>query len=137
MIPTPSIANAAAIPASHYSRAYLRHLIIAKEMLAATLLSIHNLQTLIALTGEIRQAILAGQFDEFAREFLAQLEPEELSDASRCSPARLDANPIQNPYDYSTIHPARPRPRSYRILTHLQLGASRHCSVSTGLGYPP
>ena len=66
---------------SHYSRAYLRHLTIAKEMLAATLLSIHNLQTLITLTGEIRQAILAGQFDEYSREFLAQLKPEERDDA--------------------------------------------------------
>jgi len=49
----------------HYSRAYLRHLIIAKEMLAATLLSIHNLYTLIHLANEMRQAIIAGRFDAF------------------------------------------------------------------------
>jgi queuine tRNA-ribosyltransferase len=57
----------------HYSRAYIRHLIIAKEMLAATLLSIHNLHTLINLTSEIRQAIIAGQFTSFAESFLDNL----------------------------------------------------------------
>jgi queuine tRNA-ribosyltransferase len=62
----------------HYSRAYLRHLIIAKEMLAATLLSIHNLHTLISLAGEIRQAILDGRFESFARQLLAQVEVAEM-----------------------------------------------------------
>ncbi|MFZ6027649.1 MAG: tRNA guanosine(34) transglycosylase Tgt [Chloroflexota bacterium] len=49
-----------------YTRAYLRHLIVAKEMLAATLLSIHNLYTLVRLAGEMRQAILEGRFAAFA-----------------------------------------------------------------------
>jgi queuine tRNA-ribosyltransferase len=64
----------------HYTRAYLRHLIIAREMLAATLLSIHNLYALISLSGKIRQAILADELDEFAREILAQIDQESLSD---------------------------------------------------------
>ena len=46
---------------SHFSRAYLRHLVVGREMLSATLLSIHNLRLLIDLTSEIRRAILAGQ----------------------------------------------------------------------------
>jgi queuine tRNA-ribosyltransferase len=50
----------------HFSRAYLRHLILAKEMLAATLLSIHNLYTLIDLVTNIRNSILNGQFDKFS-----------------------------------------------------------------------
>jgi queuine tRNA-ribosyltransferase len=53
----------------HFSRAYLRHLATAGEMLAATLLSIHNLHTLITLASDLRQAILAGQMREFADEF--------------------------------------------------------------------
>jgi queuine tRNA-ribosyltransferase len=52
-----------------FTRAYLRHLLLAKEMLAATLVSIHNVFTLIHLTKEIRQAILDGKFDEFAEKF--------------------------------------------------------------------
>jgi queuine tRNA-ribosyltransferase len=54
----------------HFSRAYIRHLIISKEMLAATLLSIHNLHTMISLAAEIRQSIMDGNFDQFASQFL-------------------------------------------------------------------
>lgn len=57
-----------------FSRAYLRHLIIAKEMLSATLISIHNLHTLLHLTEVIRSAITAGEFEEFAHKFLVELE---------------------------------------------------------------
>jgi queuine tRNA-ribosyltransferase len=78
--PNPIDTDCACYTCRHYSRAYLRHLIIAKEMLAATLLSIHNLHTLISLAGKIRQAILADQFDRFARELLAQIGSEELND---------------------------------------------------------
>lgn len=62
---------------THFSRAYLRHLIIAKEMLSATLLSIHNLHTLIQLCADMRSAILAGQFEQFTQTwFQKQLETE-------------------------------------------------------------
>jgi queuine tRNA-ribosyltransferase len=61
----------------HYSRAYLRHLIAAREMLSATLLSIHNIHTLITITREIRQAILERQFQAYASEFLKKLEREK------------------------------------------------------------
>jgi queuine tRNA-ribosyltransferase len=47
-----------------FTRAYIRHLVIAKEILAGTLLSIHNLQTLVDLVKEIRGMILAGIFEE-------------------------------------------------------------------------
>ena len=53
----------------HFSRAYIRHLIISKEMLSATLLSIHNLHTMISLAAEIRQSILVGNFEQFASQF--------------------------------------------------------------------
>lgn len=53
----------------HFSRAYLRHLVVAGEMLASTLLSIHNLHTLISLTQDLRQSILEGNSEQFAREF--------------------------------------------------------------------
>jgi queuine tRNA-ribosyltransferase len=57
-----------------FTRAYLRHLINAREMLSATLLSIHNLHTLVNLAREMRRAVLAGKFEVFAREFLAAAE---------------------------------------------------------------
>ncbi len=43
-----------------FTRAYLRHLIVAKELLAGTLLSIHNLHALIQLVKDIRISILDG-----------------------------------------------------------------------------
>jgi queuine tRNA-ribosyltransferase len=46
-----------------FSRAYLRHLIAAKELLAGTLLSIHNLHALIQLVKDIRVAIMDGSFE--------------------------------------------------------------------------
>jgi queuine tRNA-ribosyltransferase len=53
----------------HFSRAYLRHLILAKEMLAATLLSIHNLYILMALVMDIRNSIINGQFDNLSQKY--------------------------------------------------------------------
>ncbi len=53
----------------HYSRAYIRHLINAGEMLGAELLSIHNLRFLINLAEKTRKAILGDYFPEFLAEF--------------------------------------------------------------------
>jgi queuine tRNA-ribosyltransferase len=53
----------------NFTRSYLRHLIVAKEILASTLLSIHNLHTLIQMTKEMRQAIILGCFDTFVKDF--------------------------------------------------------------------
>ncbi len=57
-----------------FTRAYLRHLIVAKEMLASTLISIHNLFTLVELAKDARRAILEGRFAIFAAEILSQME---------------------------------------------------------------
>jgi len=46
-----------------FTRAYIRHLINAKELLAGTLLSIHNLRALIRLMEEMRSCIIDGTFE--------------------------------------------------------------------------
>ena len=46
----------------HYTRAYVRHLIHAQEMLGLEILSIHNLAFYLWLVGEARHHILAGDF---------------------------------------------------------------------------
>jgi queuine tRNA-ribosyltransferase len=51
----------------HFSRAYLCHLIRAKELLGYTLLSIHNIAELLTFTGKMRAAILSGNFTEHWR----------------------------------------------------------------------
>ena len=55
---------------ANYSRAYLAHLFHGKEILAATLASIHNLYFIINLVKKIRQSILDDNFFEFKKEFL-------------------------------------------------------------------
>ncbi len=49
-----------------FTRAYVRHLVLQKEMLGAQLLSQHNLRVLIRLTEDARAAIRAGRFASFA-----------------------------------------------------------------------
>ncbi len=58
----------------------MRHLIVAQEMLAATLLSIHNLQTLISLINDLRAAIIAGRLDLFVEEFRANYQKHRPSE---------------------------------------------------------
>jgi queuine tRNA-ribosyltransferase len=53
----------------NFSRAYIRHLIIAKEMLAATLLSIHNLYTMLSLIRDARAAICNNSYEDFRAAF--------------------------------------------------------------------
>jgi len=54
----------------HFSRAYLRHLFVAKETLGGTLVSIHNLYTLLELVRRCRKAIVEGNFENFSHQFL-------------------------------------------------------------------
>jgi queuine tRNA-ribosyltransferase len=57
-----------------YSRAYLRHLIISKEMLGAQIASIHNLAFYLWLTGEARRHIIAGDFKNWKNDMIHQLK---------------------------------------------------------------
>jgi queuine tRNA-ribosyltransferase len=53
----------------HFSRAYLRHLFVAGEMTAATLLTVHNLYFYLDLMRRIREAICFGTFEKLRQEF--------------------------------------------------------------------
>ncbi|GAA4284578.1 tRNA guanosine(34) transglycosylase Tgt [Brevibacterium daeguense] len=56
----------------NFSRAYLRHLFKAKEMLFSTLCTIHNEYFIVNLVAEIRQSILDGRFRELEAEVLGR-----------------------------------------------------------------
>jgi queuine tRNA-ribosyltransferase len=51
----------------NYSRAYLRHLFQAGEILFASLATRHNIRRYLDIMGEIRQSILLGQFPEYLK----------------------------------------------------------------------
>jgi queuine tRNA-ribosyltransferase len=55
---------------TNFSRAYLRHLVKAKELLAHYLLSVHNIRFLIRLVAALRAAILDDTLDEYVDNFL-------------------------------------------------------------------
>ena len=54
---------------THFTRAYVRHLAQASEILGAVLLSMHNVHLLLTLTREMRAAIRDGRFEAYAEAF--------------------------------------------------------------------
>ena len=63
----------------NFSRAYIRHLVRSKELLAHILLSIHNLHFLVQLTKNLRAAILESPaaFDAYCKQFLTNYRQGE------------------------------------------------------------
>jgi queuine tRNA-ribosyltransferase len=55
----------------HFSRAYLRHLYLAREILAHRLNTIHNLHFYLNLVKNMRMAIIKGYFEQFRKDFHA------------------------------------------------------------------
>lgn len=71
---SPVDANSPCFATSQYSRAYLRHLFVAGEILGMTLASIHNLAFYLELVKEARKQILAGTFSTWKTGMVNQLK---------------------------------------------------------------
>ena len=56
----------------NYSRAYIHHLLKAKEFLAGTLCTMHNVEFMVRLVDNIRSAIDNGYYEAFRDEFLGR-----------------------------------------------------------------
>jgi tRNA-guanine family transglycosylase len=56
----------------HYTQAYIHHLVKARELLASTLLTIHNEHFVVGLVAKIRQAIIDGTYYQLKDEFFAR-----------------------------------------------------------------
>ncbi len=63
-----------------YARAYLRHLYQTGEMLAAMLISHHNLAFFLDTMRKVRDSIKLGKFSRFRKEFLEKMRENESSD---------------------------------------------------------
>jgi queuine tRNA-ribosyltransferase len=59
----------------NYSRAYLRHLLQAEELLVLRLVSLHNLTFMNDVCKMIRRAIEGGRFSEAKTEFFSSYAP--------------------------------------------------------------
>lgn len=65
--------NGTAYVDHQYSKAYLRHLIVCNEYLAAQIASVHNLAFYMWLVGEARKQILAGTFVDWKNKMVKQM----------------------------------------------------------------
>lgn len=68
--PGPVEAGCTCYCCQHFSRAYLRHLVVTKELLGHYLLSLHNVHFLIEHVRRMREAILNGTLRDYTTEFL-------------------------------------------------------------------
>lgn len=80
--PAPIDPTCACYTCQNFSRAYIRHLVMAKEMLAATLLSIHNIHTLLELMRDLRHSIFEGTLEDFAAAFFEARESTKVKSGS-------------------------------------------------------
>jgi len=62
---------------AQFTRAYIRHLVKAEEILGLRLISLHNLHFYIGLARRAREAIIEGRFDAFRREAVPRLTRTE------------------------------------------------------------
>jgi len=69
-----------------FSRAYLRHLFLARELLAYRLLSLHNLTFYLGLMAAMRRAVADGAFAPFRSRFLDRYSIESVGGSDPTSP---------------------------------------------------
>jgi queuine tRNA-ribosyltransferase len=69
----------------HYSRAYLRHLYLAQEILAMRLNTVHNLHFYLDFMGQLRQAIAEERLKDWVKTCYAEWDLEE-SDTGQPDP---------------------------------------------------
>lgn len=62
---------------ANFSRAYLRHLVKAEEILGLRLITLHNLHFYLGLMAKVRAVLQAGTFAEFRREFVGGYKPHQ------------------------------------------------------------
>ncbi|OJD13367.1 hypothetical protein AJ78_06179 [Emergomyces pasteurianus Ep9510] len=108
-----------------FSRAYIRHLLHAKEMLAWTLLQIHNYQILDNFYAAIRDSIAKGTFDDEAAKFEQVYEPK--------LPQQSGQGPRLRGYQFKGEAGAKPKnPKVYGRLDHVTSpNAQSESSIAT------
>ncbi len=77
--PAPLEDDCACYACRRFSRAYVRHLWMAQELLAYRLLSLHNLHFFARLMAQTREAIAAGVFGAFKARFLGRYAVSSLT----------------------------------------------------------
>ena len=76
--PSPLEEGCSCAACTRFSKAYLRHLFVAEEILGLRLLSLHNVHFLVALMRDARAAVQAGTFEGWSRDWLARYHSSKL-----------------------------------------------------------
>jgi len=74
----------------NFTRAYLRHLLRADEILGLRMLSVHNSHMYLKLMADVRAAIAAGTFAAFYHDFIAGFKPSQKVLAQRTAAIRAE-----------------------------------------------
>ncbi|MDX2269333.1 MAG: tRNA guanosine(34) transglycosylase Tgt [Bryobacter sp.] len=77
--PAPLDENCPCYACRNFSRAYLRHLFLAEEMLFGTLATLHNLTHYLEIMRRMRESILEGRFPQFLAGFRSQYSNRDLA----------------------------------------------------------
>jgi queuine tRNA-ribosyltransferase len=77
--PAPLDPNCGCTTCARFSRAYIRHLFVADEVLGLRLLSLHNVHFLVALMDDARAAIRSGTFDGWSQDWLLRYHSRPVS----------------------------------------------------------
>jgi len=78
--PRPLVEGLANYTCRHFSRAYLRHLNLANEILASTLLTLHNVHFYLDLMAQTRAHVEAGDYGPWHRAWIERYEAGESTD---------------------------------------------------------
>lgn len=70
--PAPLEEGCTCVACTRFSKAYIRHLFVAEEILGLRLLSLHNVHFLVALMRDARAAVQGGTFQGWSRDWLAR-----------------------------------------------------------------
>lgn len=73
--PRPPMEDCTCETCANFSRAYLRHLYMAGEMLAGMLITRHNLHFYMEIVDSARKAVIENRYDEFAARLLEKMTP--------------------------------------------------------------
>lgn len=98
---TPLSPSCTCYACTHHHRAYLHHLLNAREMLAWTLLQVHNHHSLTSFFAGVRASLAAGTFEDDRRAFQRAYEPE--------FPAGLGTRPRARGYHFKSEGGDEPR----------------------------
>jgi queuine tRNA-ribosyltransferase len=123
---SPLDASCACSTCQQYPKAYIHHLMKAKESLGWWLLSYHNLHFYQDLTREIREQIISGRFAEYYQTKRVELGLYDNEEPQTPSPPRPDRKPPKTLGDYELRQSTKENNTGHTVIRQISSGESMH-----------